>query len=217
MRISIYLAVAQWALLFALGFLVVVMYRQLGRHLIPAKAQANGELGPAVGSQAAEFEYVRADDQKVRHFTPGDGQAALVAFVDPTCPACEELVASLDEADANADLAEVRVLLLVSDPPSYLQISEPFRKTRFEVGRVLADSTLEAYRASATPLLVSVDNIGIVRSAGPARQLAEVRRFAHACQLPSPGGVMLPVVAAEPTKNSEEIKMITTDKGVTRS
>ena len=214
MRIPVYLAVAQWALLFALGLLVVVMYRQLGRHLIPVKAQNDGQLGPAAGSHATEFEYVGADDEEVRHFTPGGGQSALIAFVDPTCPACEELVVSLTEADAGGELGSARVLLLVSDPPSYLQSSEPFRRTQLEIGRVLADSTLEAYRVSATPLLVSMDSTGIVRLAGPVRQVADVRRFAHACRFPSPGDRNLPVIQMEPADDSTEVR-ITTNNGVT--
>ena len=48
-RIPEYLAVAQWALLGALGVLVVIMFRQLGRLLTGAAKTA--ELGPAVGSQ----------------------------------------------------------------------------------------------------------------------------------------------------------------------
>ena len=47
MRIPEYLEVAQWALLFALGALVVVLYRQLGRLLSHERDPA--APGPAVG------------------------------------------------------------------------------------------------------------------------------------------------------------------------
>ena len=53
-----YLAVAQWALLGALGVLVVIMFRQLGRLLTGAAKTA--ELGPPVGSQAAALTYAQA-------------------------------------------------------------------------------------------------------------------------------------------------------------
>jgi hypothetical protein len=187
-----YLAVAQWALLFALGLLVIVLYRQLGRHF--RLSQPDTALGPPVGSEAARFEYARVTDASAQHFTPGNGTAALVAFVGPTCPACEDLVVALGEAADAGELVGVRVLLLISDPPSYLQISEPFRTTRLEVGRIVADATLEAYRASATPLLVAIDGTGIVRSAGPVIDREEVRAFAVACLLPSPQHPPLPVV-----------------------
>jgi len=101
-RIPVFLAVAQWMLLLALGLLVVVMYRQLGRVLGQAKP---AELGPRPGSNAARFGYARAGDQTVRQFTPGNGQAALVAFVDPTCPSCEQLVTALGTAGSAVLLA----------------------------------------------------------------------------------------------------------------
>ena len=196
MRVPVYLIVAQWALLLALGMLLILVYRQLGRHFSLAKRDTN--LGPAVGSGAAEFEYARVSDGSVRRFTPGDGTAALVAFVGPTCPACEQLVVALGDADAAGELAGARALLLISDPPSYLQISEPFRTTRLEIGRVLANATLETYRASATPLLVAIDGAGVVRSAGSVVERADVRSFVAACLLPSPGYAPLPMIPAEP-------------------
>ena len=48
MRVPLYLAVAQWALLLALGLLVVTAYRQLARVL--GQASTPAELGPAVGN-----------------------------------------------------------------------------------------------------------------------------------------------------------------------
>ena len=183
MRIPVYLAVAQWVLLLALGLLVVVMYRQLGRVLGRATP---ADLGPAVGTAAAGFAYARAGDKSVHHLTPGNGQAALVAFVDPTCPSCEQLVTALGTADQAGELAGLRVLLLMSDPPRYLQISQAFRTCRLEIGQAVARSDLDAYNASATPLLVAIDHAGVVRAAGPAAQLADVRAYIQASLVPRP-------------------------------
>ena len=44
MKIPLYLAVAQWTLVFAFGLLLIVVYRQLGRTLHQADAAA--PLGP---------------------------------------------------------------------------------------------------------------------------------------------------------------------------
>jgi hypothetical protein len=183
MRIPLYLAVAQWTLLLALGLLVIVMYRQLGRVLGRAKP---APAGPAAGSSAASFGYVRAGEDTVRSLTPGSGQPALLAFVDPTCPACERLVAALSTADLAGELDGLRVLLLISDPPSYLRISDEFRSTRLEIGRPATAAELRPYNASATPLLVAIDGAGVVRSAGPAAELAEIRAFVRACRLSPP-------------------------------
>jgi hypothetical protein len=183
-RIPLYLAVAQWALLGALGVLVLVMFRQLGRLLAGSGGPA--ELGPAVGSKAAPLAYARAGEEVVRRLTPGDGQAALVAFVDPTCPSCEELVSQLDAARQAGDLAGLRTLLLFSDPPGYLQISEAFRSTELEIGRPAEPAGLDSYRVSATPLLVAIDAAGLVRAAGPVMKSTQVRAYVQACLLPAP-------------------------------
>ncbi len=172
-RIPLYLEVAQWALLFALGALVVVLYRQLGRLL--SHNQDPGALGPAVGDRAAPIRYRRLPDGNAGELAPGDGQPTLIAFVDPTCPACEELVSSLGTLREAGELAGIRVLLLISDPPNYLAISAAFQGTRLEVGRPLSTAEVAGYRASSTPLLVAVDGTGLVRAAGIASTVEAVQ------------------------------------------
>jgi hypothetical protein len=178
MTIPLYLAVAQWALLFALGLLVFVMYRQLGRiYQATTKASADTELGPAVDTMAASFEYTLLSDGTAQHFTPGGGRPSLLAFVDPTCPACEQLVGALNAAADGAELDDFRVLLLTSDPPAYLQVSDTFRATRLEIGMPAARAAQDDYKATATPLLVVIDAHGVVRAAGSVRHLSDVRTF----------------------------------------
>jgi hypothetical protein len=178
-RIPLYLAVAQWALLGALGVLVVVLFRQLG-HLLRGTSRSSG-LGPQVGSKAASLAYLRPGEHAVREFAPGAGQACLIAFVDPTCPSCEDLVRTLDSMRGEGELADLRVLLLISDPASYLQISDAFSATELEIGRPTDGTGLDAYRVSGTPLLVAVDEHGTVAAAGSAVRRAEVRRYREAC------------------------------------
>ncbi len=72
LRIPLYLAIAQWALLGALGVLVIVLFRQLGR-LLNGTAKA-AELGPVTGSRAAGLSYVRPGEQMPRQLAPGAGQ-----------------------------------------------------------------------------------------------------------------------------------------------
>jgi hypothetical protein len=156
---------------------------------VSAGSVSAGLGGADFGGAAAAGQRV---DDAVQSFVPGDGQPALVAFVDPTCPSCEELVTVLGAAWDADELSGLRVLLLTSDPPSYLQISTAFRATSLEIGRPLDRDDLEPYRASATPLLVAIDAAGIVRAAGTAIRLAEVRAYGQACLLPQPGA-LLPV------------------------
>lgn len=185
-RIPLYLAVAQWALLGALGVLVVVMFRQLG--LLVKGTTKTGELGPPLRSQAPPLTYLRPGEQEARTLVPGRGQPALIAFVDPTCPSCEQLVLTLDAMAVAGELAAVRVLLLISDPASYLQISEAFSASKLEIGRPADPAGLAAYRAEATPLLVAVDGDGVVAASGSTVRRADVRRYRDAClgQTPAP-------------------------------
>ncbi len=183
MTIPLYLAIAQWMLLLALGLLVFIMYRQLG-HIFRGPTTA-AEFGPAVGTGAASVEYTRVGDDTRHVFTAGDGQAALVAFVDPTCPACESLVGNLNTAADSGELDELRVLLLTWDPPAYVQISDSFRTTRLEIGRPVTPSAKDDYKVSATPLLVAIDTHGVVRAAGAVRHLHDLRAFASKASFPA--------------------------------
>lgn len=72
MTIPLYLAIAQWMLLLALGLLVFIMYRQLG-HIFAGPTTA-AEFGPAVGTGAASFEYTRVSDDTRHRFAAGDGR-----------------------------------------------------------------------------------------------------------------------------------------------
>ena len=188
-RIPEYLAVAQWALLGALGVLVVIMFRQLGRLLTGTEQAA--ALGPQVGTRAAPLTYSRPGEQARWQLMPGDGQPLLIAFVGPTCPSCEEPATVLGRTRAAGELDGLATWLLISDPPSYLQIAEVFSSTGIEIGRPSRrDDRLESYRVSATPLLVAVDGDGVVRAAGSVVREAEVRAFARTCLLPAPGEVL---------------------------
>jgi hypothetical protein len=192
----LYLEIAQWALLGALGVLVVVMFRQLGRLMTGGEHE---RLGPAEGTKAAALTYARPGDGSLVALTPGDGQPLLLAFVDPTCPSCEELVGVLETMRASGDLDGLRTVLLISDPPSYLQISEVFTATQLEIGRPARRDGLESYQVTATPLLVAVDAQGMVRAAGSVVRADQVRAFARSSLLPPPQAVLDVVPAAPPS------------------
>lgn len=100
-----------------------------------------------------------------------------MAFVDPTCPACEALVSNLNTAADGGELDELRVLLLTWDPPAYVQVSDTFRATRLEIGRPVTPAAKDDYNVSATPLLVAIDMDGVVRAAGAVRHLNDLRGF----------------------------------------
>lgn len=170
---STYLAVAQWAVLLGFGTLLIVVYRQLGWAF--TRLKPDRDFGPAIGTPAGAFEYIRTSDRTVQYFEPAAGIDTLLAFVDPTCASCEALVSALSEFHSGGELEDVRVLLVTSEPESYLQISDEFQTTELEIGRVTSSEALEAYRVSATPLLVAIDERGTVRASGVAIQPREIR------------------------------------------
>jgi hypothetical protein len=198
MRIPLYLAIAQWALLLTLGLLVIGAYRQLGR-VFSGKRRADA-LGPAVGSSAQEFEYIRIRDNTSQIFTPaGHDGPTLLGFVDPTCPACEELVENLSAAHASGELAGFRTLLVMSDPPAYAEISPAFCSTAIEIGRPPTEAARQAYNATATPLLIAVDRVGTVRAARPATERKDIRALSQTALAPR-GDDALGVTIIDPDK-----------------
>jgi hypothetical protein len=187
MKIPLYLAVAQWALLLTLGLLVVGAYRQLGR--VFADKRPTSALGPVPGSRATEFVYLRISDNTEHRFRPAvDHKPTLLGFVDPTCPACEELVENLSTATSVGELDGFRTLLVMSDPPTYAGISTAFRSTGLEIGRPPTDAAREAYNAAATPLLVAIDSSGTVRAARSVVGPKDIRVLMEAAVEPSPTG-----------------------------
>ncbi len=198
-----YLFAGQWALLAALGVLVVIMYRQLGRLLTGSDEAA--DLGPEAGGRAAALTYITTRDQQERPFTPGAEGPALVAFADPTCPSCEQLVAVLGEMRSAGELEGIRILVLISDPPSYLRISEVFSASELEIGRPVRRSGLDSYRVSATPLLVAIDASGVVRAAGSVVRAAEVLAFAQACLPGEPEASLVTIAAGRGPAGQDQI------------
>ena len=200
MKIPVFLAVAQWALLLSLGWLVVIMYRQLGR--VFGGQKTSPDHGPPLGSNAAAIEYMRLGDDTPGYLTPGR-QPTLVAFVEPSCLSCDRLVAAMSAAHGAGELDGWQVLLLMSDPPKYLRVSEAFRSTRLEIGRVLTRVTVDDYHAMATPLLVAIDASGVVRAAGAAVEISEVRSYIETCRLSSDDATLTVVGAAAESANPD--------------
>ena len=172
MRIPSYLEVAQWALLFGLGGLVIVLYRQLGRLL--SHSGKHEEPGPEIGSRAAPIRYLQVPAGTPSRVAPGDGMPLLIAFVDPTCPACEQLVSSLsapqvaDELLGCTDLAaDVRPAGLCDRLPGFPGDQPGDR----QAGQRRRSRKLPADQHSAAR---GVDRAGTVRAAGIARMPAEI-------------------------------------------
>lgn len=183
MVISAYLIVAQWAFLVLLTGLIVILYRQLGR-LFQKRDQPTARSNLSIGTSGSGFQYLAVRDGSISTFTPGQGQTSVLAFVEPTCPACERLVGILGDAYAANELDGVRVLLLISEPPRYLQIAKAFQASRLEIGRLTDTQVRRSYGVSGTPFLVVLDETATVRFAAHATDRDQIRAELNRCRLP---------------------------------
>lgn len=195
MVVPVYLELAQWALLLLLGLLVIIMFRQLGRLF---NRESRPQRAALIGTKAPDFGYLRVGDNTELEFPAASGQPTLIAFVDPTCPSCEELVANMGEVVSAGELPGFRILLLIADPPSYLHISEVFKSTRLELGAMTSRETRAAFDAATTPLLVAIDPAGFIRGTDHARSRTEILGLSRATTLPAAGSMieLSPVAAA---------------------
>jgi hypothetical protein len=77
--LPVWLVVSQWMLLFALGFLVIVMYRQLG-FLLQLKDLGTEREGLPIGEKAPAFDYrlVNQNTDASIHFEPKGGWSLLL-------------------------------------------------------------------------------------------------------------------------------------------
>lgn len=177
-----YVIVSQWTILLTLTLLLYLLYRQLGRLLRPAKSPV--PPGPPLGARAEDFEYISVTEGTLRTFSPESDVPTLVAFVDPTCSTCEHLVTAMADVNASGQLNGIRTLLLISDPPSYLQVSEVFRNTALEIGHIPSKSAVASYHVTSTPLVVAINGDGLVTATGSGRDPADVMEFVRSFSFP---------------------------------
>src|SRR5947209_10368556 len=94
--LPLWLVVSQWVLLFALGLLIVVMYRQVG-FLQQLKDQGSEREGLSIGEKAPAFDYTPANQSRAAsaRFEP-QGNWSLLLFADPTCVSCQGTLLALE-------------------------------------------------------------------------------------------------------------------------
>lgn len=171
-----WIVVAQWTLLIALGFLVVVMYRQMGYYLA-ATESGSEHLGLAVGHRVAEFDYIAAGkgagEARRHHFGHG---ASLLVFVDPFCGGCERSIASLDSLSRSRQLEGVEVRLLTAADP--VQVARtPALHEREDIALITADVMERDFRIERVPFAYLIDTDGTVRAKGIAETESAFRRL----------------------------------------
>lgn len=183
--LSLNVVVAQWVLLFALGLLVIVMYRQLAYLLDLRAGQPNGL---SVGSLAPDFDYVLPRTAELRRFTTTD-HWSLIMFANPICTTCARALASLERVISTGRLDSVQTLVVsVAGPID--EVQNDLLSATEHVGIVEHDVVHRLYKTEKTPFFYTVDPAGIIRGAGAPVDQAEIEKLLAQSDVPRSRGAL---------------------------
>lgn len=164
-EVPIAVVITQWIVLFSLGVLVLVVYRQLA-YLLQMSRAATADGGPELGTKAPAFDYVRLGEDTRHRFEPGRAPAVLL-FTDPGCGACDQALAALNQARDSGRLNRLdglRTLIVTGADPLAVIASDSLRESSFETALVEHAATHRDYHITVTPLLIGIDSDGHVRA-----------------------------------------------------
>jgi hypothetical protein len=174
--VPLWIAIGQWVLLFALGILVVVAYRQLG-YMMHLKDKGSERDGLSVGEQAPSFTYIPAKQRggEPRFFEP-KGSWSLLLFADPGCISCQNALRALERFIVELP-SEMRVLVVTSSEPALIDAIEEFRTTSVELGIVDRAIPFKLYRTHATPFAYVIDAQGLIQAKGGCSSENDFRKI----------------------------------------
>lgn len=175
-RLPLWLVVSQWTLLFALGWLVIVMYRQVA-YLQLLKDAGSERDGLPIGERAPSFDGTPINRGMAgpTRFEPR-GHWSLLLFADPGCASCETALQALTHL-APTVAHTLRIQVVTSAHPSQIMAVELFHTTSFDISRVREDVATQLYRARVTPFAFLIDPEGIIRAKGIAGNERSLRNL----------------------------------------
>jgi hypothetical protein len=195
-QIPVYLAVAQWVILLSLGLLLVILYRQLSRHLGIGPRPSQGGL--AVGSPAEGFTYEPLNRHDgLGRFEPASGRPSLLMFADPSCVGCETALRALSDEVQPVELEGLEVLVVTTEPAAYVAASPTFEAAAVPLGRITS-AIADRYRVVATPTAYAIAADGTVRAEGHPTSAGELRTLVAAA---AAGGSTRELVAHGPGRD----------------
>jgi hypothetical protein len=165
MSLPLWLVVSQWTLLFALGWLVIVMYRQVA-YLQLLKDAGSERDGLPIGERAPAFDCTLINQGRdgPTRFEPR-GHWSLLLFADPGCASCETALQALEQL-APTVAHTLHIQVVTSAQPAQIMAVELFNSTSFAISRVRHDVGPGLYRARVTPFAFLIDPEGIIRAKG---------------------------------------------------
>ena len=171
-----WVVVAQWILLFTLGGLVIVLYRQFA-YVLSLRDVGTERDGLPIGEKAPAFDLLPFEsgrDAPVR-FDPV-GHWSLLMFADSGCESCSHAVTALGRlAPKLRQLSQV--LVVTQSEPLRIAAVEAFAIALVPVGRVDAEVSERLYRTHVTPFAYEIDPEGIIRAKGAAGDEPGIRRI----------------------------------------
>lgn len=170
-----WLVASQWVLLFALGFLVITMYRQIAL-LERLKDSGSEREGVPVGAKGPSFDYqpLNRETNTPARFAPAGGWSLLL-FADPGCATCQHTLIALERLAPK--LASLHILVATTAEPALFAAFDAFRLASVEVGRISADVSTRLYRTSVTPFGYVIDPEGVIRARGTVSDESSLRKL----------------------------------------
>ncbi len=174
--LPLWLFASQWVLLFALGFLVFVMFRQIAL-FERLKDSGSEREGLPIGEKAPSFGYqpVNRNSDAPARFEPG-GRWSLLLFADPSCASCQSTLLTLERL-APRLTPSMQILVATTAGPAVVAAADAFRQATVEIGRIPADVSMRLYRTTVTPFGHLIDPEGVIRVKGVVADEASLRRL----------------------------------------
>jgi len=171
-----WLVVSQWALLFALGLLIIMMYRQVAL-LEQLKDRGSERAGLHPGEKAHSFDYIPVNriTNVLARFEPR-GRWSLLLFADPSCASCQNALLALEKLSPHLPQS-LQVLVATTSEPALISASDAFKLTSFELGRIPVDVSTRLYNTGVTPFGHLIDPEGVVHAKGIVTDEASLRKL----------------------------------------
>jgi hypothetical protein len=174
--IPLWIVASQWVLLFALAWLVLIMYRQMALVLHLRDTNTERE-GLAVGATAPSFEYLPFNQ---REGSPArfevNGGWSLLLIADPGCSSCRQALLAAERLAPKLG-PDLHILVVTTAGRSLIEAVDEFREATVEIAQVGDDVPTQMYRTTVTPFAFLIDPEGIIRGKGAATDEAALRKL----------------------------------------
>ena len=176
--LPVWLVASQWTLLFALGILVILAYRQIS-FMLKLKNLGTDKDGLPIEEKAPSFDYiaVKQATTTLSRFEP-EGRWSLLLFADPGCASCQSTLLALERLVPKLS-SGIRILVITSVDPAQITGFSEFKRTFLDIGNVSKAVIEKLYRIHTTPFAYLIDSTGVIQAKGLATDETAIRKIAR--------------------------------------